>query len=257
MATSPLSPARFYTGLVVDLYEPLAVHLARADDYVGFVERSGQPALELGCGSGHPLLEMVRRGYDVDGVDASDEMLARLRRRAAELGIDVRVYEQEMQRMSLPRRYRSVFLAGLTFTLLTTDDDARLTLERMHEHLLPGGSVLIPLSIPDGTRMDTSIGRLRETTLADGTCLRFEVRSVQLDAEARRSTMRLRYERIQPDGSREELERDFLGSWWPPKLFHSMLAEAGFVDIRATRWGGGELMPGDTTFTFRAFRGDC
>ena len=80
-AGTSLPPSRFYTGLVVDLYEPLAAHLARADDYVGFIERSGQPALELGCGLGHPLLELVRRGYDVDGVDASGEMLARLQAR--------------------------------------------------------------------------------------------------------------------------------------------------------------------------------
>ena len=156
--------------------------------------------------------------------------------------------------MSLPRRYRSIFLAGLTFTLLTTDEDARLTLEHMRDHLLPGGSVLIPLSVPDKSKVEATIGHRRETKLPDGTCLRFEARSVQFDTKTRRSTMRLRYERIQPDGSRDELERDFLGSWWPPEVFRDMLAAAGFVDIHATRWGGGELMPGDIMFTFRAFR---
>ncbi|WP_407061585.1 methyltransferase domain-containing protein [Actinomadura napierensis] len=40
--------------------------------------------MELGCGDGDPLLELRRRGLDVDGVDSSADKLERLGRRARE-----------------------------------------------------------------------------------------------------------------------------------------------------------------------------
>lgn len=40
------------------------------------IERSGEPALDLGCGTGRLLLPMRRAGLDVDGCDYSEDMLA-------------------------------------------------------------------------------------------------------------------------------------------------------------------------------------
>ena len=58
----------------------------------------------------------------VDGVDSSADMLDRLRASAAARGLSVTVHQQRMEDLDLPRRYRSIFLAGATFTLLATDD---------------------------------------------------------------------------------------------------------------------------------------
>ena len=68
-------PSQFYSGLIADLYEPLAGGLRSADEYIPFLDQSGSPALGLACGSGVPLLDRVERGYDVDGLDASQDML--------------------------------------------------------------------------------------------------------------------------------------------------------------------------------------
>ncbi len=44
--------------------------------YQAAIERSGQPALDLGCGAGRLLLPLLAAGLDVDGVDLSPDMLA-------------------------------------------------------------------------------------------------------------------------------------------------------------------------------------
>ena len=98
--------ARFYSGLVAELYEPLAGDLPTADPYGAFLDRSGTPALEIACGSGVPLLELAERGYDIDGLDASRDMLERCRTRAAERGLSPGLHEGLMQSFQLPRRYR-------------------------------------------------------------------------------------------------------------------------------------------------------
>jgi cyclopropane fatty-acyl-phospholipid synthase-like methyltransferase len=141
-----VEPAQFYTGLVAELYEPLRSMKFTADQYAPFIDKAGQPALELGCGSGDPMLDLVQRGYDLDGLDSSEDMLGRCRARATARGLSVRLYRQEMQAMSLPRRYRAIFLAGATFTLLTDDAQARAALTAIHDHLVDGGRALIPLA---------------------------------------------------------------------------------------------------------------
>jgi SAM-dependent methyltransferase len=249
-------PARFYTGLVADLYEPLAGDPSQPDDYVPFLDAAGSPALELACGAGTPMLELIQRGYEIEGVDSSPDMLDHCRRRASDLGLEVVLYEQEMQRLALPRRYRAIFLAGASFTLLPSDAAARETLRRMHEHLMPGGSVLIPLSqvAPGPDRQSLPGTPAREVTGADGVRLSVEGRSVEIDRPARTVSVRLRYERSAPGSDPEIVERDWHTRWWTQPQFRALLEEAGFERITAVGPTGGRVEEDALVFAFLAQR---
>jgi SAM-dependent methyltransferase len=249
-------PAQFYTGLVADLYEPLAGDPSRADDYVPFLDAAGGPTLELACGPGTPMLELIQRGYEIEGVDSSADMLARCRRRAAELGLEVTLYEQQMQRLDVPRRYRSIFLAGESFTLLPSDAAARDTLRRMHDHLLPGGSVLVPLSqvAPGPVHQRLPGAPTREVTGPDGVHLALETRSIEIDREARTVRILLRYTRSAPGGEPEALEREWCTRWWSQAHFRALLEEAGFGRISAVSAAGGPAQEDALSFVFLAQR---
>ena len=82
------SPSQFYTGLVAELYARLRSADPDVETCAQFVARYGTPALELGCGDGDPMLELRRRGLDVEGLDSSADMLDRCRERAAALNLD-------------------------------------------------------------------------------------------------------------------------------------------------------------------------
>ena len=200
--TATDDPSQFYSGLIADLYQPLAGEIASADVYIPFLDQSGSPTLELACGSGVPLLDLVERGYDVDGLDASQDMLDRCHAAARERGIDISIHLAKMQSFSLPRRYRSIFLAGASFTLLCSDGDARDALACMFSHLEPGGSVLIPLEIPNVPANDQAIGRVREIRTDSGDRLRVSMVEFELSADGRDTRSRLRYERISPGGGK-------------------------------------------------------
>lgn len=247
-------PTRFYTGLVARLYDPLVSYRATADEYAPFLDRSGTPALELCCGTGVPLLELLARGYDVEGLDCSPDMLALCRESAARAGLRPTLYEQALQEMRIPRRFRAIFLAGASFTLIGGDDVARSALARIHEHLLPGGSVLIPLTIPAPAAGASQLGQTREQRHDDGALLRVEIAETRVDPEAREVHTVLRYERIPPDGATERVERTLVMHWWEQDRFASMLREAGFERIAALAPGGGRAAPDATTFVFVARR---
>lgn len=244
-----IAASQFYTGLVADLYEPLVSERARATDYVPFLDRAGRPALELACGSGLPLLDLVALGYEVEGLDASADMLARCRASAAARDLSVTLHQAEMQAFALPRRYRAIFLAGASFTLLTSDADAAAALVCIHAHLEPGGSALIPLEIGDLAGARRAVGRWREATAADGSRLRFGVVAADPGADQRTLVCRLRYERLVPGRAPEILERNWVTRWWAQDQFRDMLHSAGFAKVTLVTPDGRRASPGDRTFT--------
>jgi SAM-dependent methyltransferase len=224
-------PADFYTGLVADLYAPLRSSTSDATGYVAFVRRYGEPALELGCGDGHPILELRREGIDVDGIDASADMIELCRANAAAAGLTVDVSAQRIETMELSRSYRSIYLAGPTFNLLPDDATARAALRRIRDHLAPGGRALVPLFVPAPTDAG-AFGKWRSDLDAHGRTIRFcPVREAR-DEDARTQRTTLRYER-EDDGDVEAVERDWLIHWYTAEVFAQLAAQAGLTLRRA------------------------
>ena len=107
--------------------------------YKKVIEQSGQPALDLGCGSGRLLLPYLQAGLDVDGCDYSEDMLAVCRERAEREGLSPRLYAQSMHELDLPRRYRTIYATGV----IGLGGSQRLTMQAMqrcYEHLRQGGT---------------------------------------------------------------------------------------------------------------------
>jgi hypothetical protein len=221
---NPVDPSRFYTGLVAELYAPLRSMTPDPEPYVRFVERGGEPALELGCGDGDPLLDLRARGLDVEGLDSSPDMLARCRAAAAARGLEVVLHEQSMQEMALDKQYRSIYIAGPTFNLLPDDDTALQALVAIRQHLAPGGAALIPLMLPAPTPAG-ALGQTRTHTTADGTELRVTPVAEQRDDRTRCQTTTLRYERITPTSATTE-ERPWLIHWHTQDGFRALAAAA-------------------------------
>ncbi|TKJ20213.1 class I SAM-dependent methyltransferase [Blastococcus sp. CCUG 61487] len=222
-----MQAADFYTGLVAELYGPLKGARPDAEYCAALVRRHGEPALELGCGDGEPLLDLRRQGLDVEGVDSSADMLARCRQAAADAGLDVVLHRQRMEALDLPRRYRTVFLAGPTFTLLPDDDTAAAALQAVRRHLADDGTAVVPLDVPRPTD-PARLGRVREARAADGALLRFSVVAEERDEQRRTQHALLRYERHIGGGS-EVVERTWTLHWHTADGFRALAEDAGLA----------------------------
>src|SRR5690606_8126514 len=106
----------------------------------------GEPGriLELACGSGRLTAPLVRRGHSVLGLDTSASMLARARARVARLGLAARdraaFVRADMRRFALGARFPLIVMAFNSFEHLYTRVDVAQCLERVREHLEPGGA---------------------------------------------------------------------------------------------------------------------
>ncbi len=245
-------PALFYTGLVASLYGPLRGSVPDPETYARFITKYGEPALELGCGTGDPILDLRQRGLDVDGIDSSADMLDVCRARAAAMGVHVEVYEQRMESMELGRTYKSIFLAGPTFNLLADDDVAVQSLERIRAHLEPGGMALVPLFIPGPAFVRRRIGVWREDHDAAGRVIRFAALSATYDEDARMQTSTLRYERGSGDDV-EYVERDWIIHWYTVAGFRALAENAGLT-VDAVKDGSWAPATDDATFFYFRLR---
>ncbi|HEX7094822.1 MAG TPA: class I SAM-dependent methyltransferase [Acidimicrobiales bacterium] len=123
-------------------------------------EAGGDRVLELGVGTGRLALPLARRGLTVVGIDASAEMLTRLRAKDPEgrvctvLGDMAAVGEHD-----IGGPVSVVFAAFNTFFNLTTREAQVACLRGCVTHLTPGGVVAIEAFVPPepGTTPDSVV----------------------------------------------------------------------------------------------------
>jgi SAM-dependent methyltransferase len=111
--------------------------------YRTMIDRYGQPALDLACGTGRLLLPLLGAGLDVDGCDISEDMVALCRERAARDGLKPRLYVQASSEIDLPRAYRTIYICD-SFGIAGGAE----TLRRCHQHLAPGGALAFNVHLP-------------------------------------------------------------------------------------------------------------
>jgi SAM-dependent methyltransferase len=114
----------------------------------------GGRALELAIGTGRIALPLVARGVAVEGIDASEAMVARLRAKPG--GGDIPVVIGDMADVPVPGPFRLVYLVFNTlFALLTAERQADC-FRNVARVLEPDGAFVLECFVPDVTRYDRS-----------------------------------------------------------------------------------------------------
>ncbi len=124
------------------------------DHYVRRARELGGPVLEYGAGTGRITLPLARAGLEVTGVELARPMLqaceARLARAPRHLRGRVVLHQGDMRTLRLERRYRLVIAPFNVLLHLYTRQELAELLERVKEHLLPGGRFVFDVSVPQG-----------------------------------------------------------------------------------------------------------
>src|SRR5436309_4669214 len=140
------SARTWHHGLVAEWWAEFEIDGPEIQYFQHFVEE-GQPALDAGCGTGRLLVPWLRAGLDVDGCDASADMVALCRERARREELEPTLFVQPLHELDPPRRYRTIVACGV-FGLGGTRAQDEEALRRLHEALEPGGMLVLDNEVP-------------------------------------------------------------------------------------------------------------
>jgi SAM-dependent methyltransferase len=234
---------QFHDGLIAAWWSQ-AEGGPEIDYYRRTIERSGEPVLDAGCGSGRLLIPYLQAGIDIDGSDRSSGMIRVCRDRFEAGGLTTQLYTQANHELDLPRRYRTIIVVG-TFGIGTTRREDASALERLKAHLLPGGTLAIDIELPwtdsrlwrAWARPPEGPRRWRqpmERAMPDGSVIQLRTRLRSFDPLDQVMTSEVRVSLLH-DGTavREERRPVRVPSYLPGELL-LMLERAGFRDVRVT-----------------------
>lgn len=103
--------------------------------------------LDAGCAIGLHAQELARRGFEVTGIDLSEEMVREGRQRAKDLGIDVRFEVMDLEGVGSikPGGFDAVLCLGNTMAYAHTAARRRAALRAFARALRPAGMLVLQL----------------------------------------------------------------------------------------------------------------
>ena len=102
--------------------------------------------LELGCGTGTMTELLAASGYDMIGVDNSEEMLAEAMQKRETSGHDILYLLQDMQEFELYGTVRAVISVCDSLNYLTEEQDLEHVFELVNNYLDPGGLFIFDMN---------------------------------------------------------------------------------------------------------------
>lgn len=191
-------------------------------------------SLEVGCGSGRLLLPLLQKGFQVEGLELSRDMLDLGRKAAADLSLELVLHEADMTTFDSGTRYASLLVPAFTLQLA---DDPTAALAHFHKLLAADGviylSVFIPFAelhkeLPEGEWYED-----HRIPWTEGRTGSLETRH-RLQRKERILEREHRYRILDSDGrvEAEHLSKQTL-RWFTARQLRGMLDKAGFEPIHA------------------------
>jgi SAM-dependent methyltransferase len=138
--------------------------------------RPGGRALELGIGTGRAAIPLREAGVGVEGIDASEAMVARMHAKPG--GSEIPVTIGDMADIAIEGEYALIYVLFNTFFSLLTQEDQVRCFRNVARHLEPGGSFVLECFVPDPARLAARQG-VRASEIGED-ALRLEAAQIDL-----------------------------------------------------------------------------
>ncbi|MEN6571365.1 MAG: class I SAM-dependent methyltransferase [Anaerolineaceae bacterium] len=144
--------------------------------------------VDLACGEGSFALEMARKGWDVTGIDQSEEMLRLARNRAATLDAMIEFSQQDMREFSVPVPADLVTCWFDSLNYLLRIEDVQSAFGRVYQALKPGGWFIFDMNTIYGLAVEW---QKQKCYVQQETEDLLELHQTNYDYDKRMATMRI------------------------------------------------------------------
>lgn len=125
-------------------------------DYEAWTERIERKMIELNfkprfildvaCGTGNITIELAKKGYNVMGLDISQDMLTVAKNKAHEAGFKLDFLQQDMKRIEYTKRFDLILSICDGINYQIEDGDLDEVFESVHRHLAEEGYFIFDIS---------------------------------------------------------------------------------------------------------------
>jgi len=224
---------------IAELYDYVVPYRNRPDVafFVEAAKESGEPVLEVGCGTGRVLIPTAQAGVEIVGLDLSPHMLevcrGRLKAESEEVRSRVQLVQGDMRQFELSRTFRLVTLPFRPFQHLTTVEDQLACLGCICRHLAEAGRLILDIFNPSleslaRQNFGEEISEEPEFSMPDGRRVIRRHKIVSRDVANQINYVELIYYVTHPNGRQERLVQAFPMRYLFRFEAEHLLARAGF-----------------------------
>ena len=181
--------------------------------------------LDLGCGTGNITERLAKAGYDMIGVDASEDMLSCALKKRDSSGSDILYLQQDMRSFELYGTVRAVVSLCDSMNYILDYGDLVKVFRLVNNYLDPGGRLIFDL------RTEADYAAIGERTIAEDREESSFIWDNDYDPETRENAYELAlFIRESGDRYRKFTETHVQKAWRPEEIRRA-LAEAGLREI--------------------------
>jgi SAM-dependent methyltransferase len=214
---------------VYDMDKPIGHSFGDVEYYINKLESCKGPILEPATGTGRILIPLLEKGFNVDGLDSSKDMLSICENNCKIRGLNPKLYQAKMESFSLDTKYDAIIVPTGTFLLLHRREDSVKALRNFYKHLSNGGKLILDIFL----QTEISIGTVSTRTweCSNGDIITMENKTVEVDYINQYTVSHGRYEKWR-EGVLLQTELEYFPlRWYGVEEFRLILESIGFKDI--------------------------
>lgn len=192
--------------------------------------RKTKSILDLGCGTGGHAIKLAERGYDVLGVDRSEQMIGKAKKKTKESGLMLRFLKSDIKDLSIDERFDSVISMFAVISYQTKNADLERFCRIAKNHLKKDGLFIFDCWHGPAVLADRPGVRVKEIDIKDnGKIVRFT--EPVLDILNHTVNTKFKVWKIEGKNLVKETKEDHLMRFLFPKEIEYYLNITGFKDI--------------------------
>ncbi len=189
--------------------------------------KKGARCVECACGTGSITIPLRKMGYQMTGVDLSEEMIAGAMEKARKEGVMIPFIRQDMCSLSLPRKTECILATCDGVNYLTAPEKVKQFFASAYAMLKNGGALIFDIS--SAFKLKNTLGN--HTLTCDEEDFAY-IWHNRFDEEKALVEMELTIFRKRPDGAFDRLEECQVQRAHKQEEMVAWLQEAGFENVQ-------------------------
>jgi SAM-dependent methyltransferase len=207
--------------------------------------------LDLGCGTGGHAFALAERGYQVVGVDRSEDMIARAREKLAErrsgAGTPAPDFQQgDLQSLDLVRQFDVALMMFAVLGYQASDDQVVAALATARRHLSPGGLLAFDVWYGPAVLSQRPAERVKVLDTPHGAWQREA--TPELDLSRHLCVVHYRLRRVQAESPAGDIAEDHSVRYFFPMELEQFLAAVGLELVHLSDFADLEVEPSVDTW---------